>query len=119
MMLLTTFTVLLYCYSRQDDLLVGSPVAGRALPELESLLGCVENTLVLRTDLSGNPTFAELLGRVREVTFGAYAHQELAFEKLVEALQPERTLNRSPLFQVFFALQTPPDGISGIGRLDP
>ncbi len=108
MTLLAAFQTLLYRYTGQEDILVGSPIANRNRSEIEGLIGFFANSLVLRTDLSGNPTFQELLGRVREVALGAYAHQDLPFEKLVEALQPERDLNRNPLFQVVFALQNTP-----------
>jgi hypothetical protein len=108
MTLLAAFTTLLYRYTGQEDILVGSPIANRNSVELEGLIGCFVNTLALRTDLSGNPSFQELLRRVREVTLEAYAHQDLPFEKLVEALQPERDLNRHPLFQVMFVLQNTP-----------
>ena len=108
MTLLAAFQVLLYRYTGQDDLLVGTPIAGRTRAELEGLLGCFVNTLVLRTSLAGHPSFHTLLKRVRQVTLGAYDHQDLPFEKLVEDLQPERSLSHNPLFQVMFILQNMP-----------
>lgn len=108
MTLLAAFKTLLYRYTGQEDILVGTPVANRNRVELEGLIGLFANTLVLRTTLSGNPTFRELLGRVRDVALGAYAHQDLPFEKLVEELQPQRSLARHPLFQVMFVLQNAP-----------
>ena len=108
MTLLTAFQILLYRYTQQEDITVGTPIANRNRSEIEPLIGFFVNSLVLRTDLSGNPTFRELLNRVKEVTLGAYAHQDLPFEKLVEELHPERILNRHPLFQVIFALQNAP-----------
>ncbi len=108
MTLLAAFDVLLARYSEQDNIVVGSPIAGRTRPEIEGLIGFFANTQVLRCDLSGNPTFLELLGRVRAVCLAAYAHQELPFEKLVEELQPQRDAHRQPLFQVLFALQNAP-----------
>ncbi|NVJ03794.1 amino acid adenylation domain-containing protein [Myxococcus sp. AM001] len=108
MTLLAGFSALLHRYSGQEDLVLGSPISGRIRPEVEGLVGFFVNTLVLRNDLSGNPRFVDLLARVREVTLGAFAHQELPFEKLVEALQPERTLRHAQLFQVMFVLQNAP-----------
>jgi alpha-ketoglutarate-dependent taurine dioxygenase len=108
MTLLTAFNLLLNRYSGQQDILVGTPIAGRNRREIEDLIGFFINMLVIRTDLSGNPSFIELLGRVKEVTLAAYAHQDTPFEKLVEILQPERNLDRTPLFQVTFGLQNAP-----------
>ncbi|MFB2922991.1 amino acid adenylation domain-containing protein [Aerosakkonema funiforme] len=108
MTLLAVFQILLYRYTQQEDIAVGSPIANRNRSEIEGLIGFFVNSLVLRTDLSGNPTFREVLMRVKEVTLGAYAHQDLPFEKLVEELHPERNLNQNPLFQVVFALQNAP-----------
>jgi non-ribosomal peptide synthetase component F len=108
MVLLAGFEVLLHAYVQQDDLVVGTNVANRNRLETEALIGFFINQLVLRTDLSGNPTFRELLGQIREVSLEAYAHQDLPFDRLVEELQPERDPSRSLLFQVKFELQNAP-----------
>jgi amino acid adenylation domain-containing protein/non-ribosomal peptide synthase protein (TIGR01720 family) len=108
MTLLAAFQALLGRYSGQEDIAVGTPVANRNRAELEPLIGFFVNTLVLRTQLGGNPTFRELLQRVRETASGAFAHQDMPFERLVEALEPERDLSTSPLFEVMFVLQNAP-----------
>jgi amino acid adenylation domain-containing protein len=104
MVLLAAFNVLLCRHANQEDVVVGVPIAGRNKPELENLIGLFVNMVAVRTDLSGNPTFRELLARVREAALGAYEHQDLPFEKLVEVIQPERDTSYSPLFQVMFHL---------------
>jgi non-ribosomal peptide synthetase component F/acyl carrier protein len=106
MTLLAAFQALLRAYAGQDTVVVGTPVAGRGRTELEGMIGFFVNTLVLRGDLDGDPTFQELLERTRDRALGAFACQDLPFEKLVDALQPERDRSRSPLFQVMFALQS-------------
>src|SRR6185295_2374765 len=108
MTMLAVFKVLLYRYSGQTDISIGTPIANRNRVETEGLIGFFVNTLVMRNDLSGEPSFKELLGRVKEAALGAYAHQDLPFEKLVEVLQPERDLSHSPLFQVMFSFQNAP-----------
>ena len=118
MALLAAFQALLGRYTGQDDIVVGSPIAGRTRTETEGLIGFFVNTLALRTDLSGDPTFRQLLGRVRETCFGAYDHQGLPFERLVEELRPERSLSHSALFQVMFALQNAPTTLPRLAGLD-
>jgi amino acid adenylation domain-containing protein len=108
MTLLAAFATLLYRYSGQSDIVIGSPIANRNRSETESLIGFFVNTLVLKTSFESNPSFAELLTQVREVTLKAYENQDIPFEQVVEALQPERSLSHSPLFQVMFVLQNAP-----------
>ncbi|HET8844797.1 MAG TPA: condensation domain-containing protein, partial [Ktedonobacteraceae bacterium] len=115
MTLLAAFLVVLSTVSGQEDIVVGSSIANRQQIELEQLIGFFMNTLLLRTDLSGNPSFRELLQRVRETCLGAYAHQDLPFELLVETLQPERQQGRSPFFLVRFQLQNAPAMHSDFG----
>ncbi|HKG79973.1 MAG TPA: condensation domain-containing protein, partial [Pyrinomonadaceae bacterium] len=122
MTLLTAFKVTLSRYTESDDIVVGTDVANRSRSEIEGLIGMFVNQLVLRTQLSGNPTFKELLARVRDVALEAYAHQDMPFDKLVEAVKPDRKLDRNPLFQVMFGFQNAPShpielpGLS-IGRM--
>ena len=105
MLMLAAFKALLYRYTGERDILVGTPIANRKQAEIEGLIGFFVNTLVLRTDLSDEPGFRDLLTRVRETALGAYAHQDVPFEQLVETLQPERDSSRSPIFQVMFMME--------------
>jgi amino acid adenylation domain-containing protein len=105
MVLLAAFNTLLHRYTSQEDIIVGAPIAGRAWPETTDLIGFFVNTLVFRTNLGGNPSFRELLRRVREVCLGAYKHQDLPFQRLVEELQPERDLSRTPVYQAMLAFE--------------
>ena len=116
--LLAGFQALLSRWSGQDDVVVGTPVAGRSRLEVENVVGFFVNMLALRTDLSGDPSFRALLGRVREGVLQAHAHQELPFEKLVDELQPERSLTHPPLFQVMFTLAAPQREALRLGGLD-
>jgi amino acid adenylation domain-containing protein len=108
MTLVAIFKVLLLKYTGQEDLVIGTPIAGRNRSELEKIFGFFINTLVLRTDVAGDPLFAQLLRTMAQGTLEAYDNQDLPFERLVEELQPERRLNRQPLFQVMFQLQNAP-----------
>lgn len=112
-LLLTAFKVLLYRYSGQSDIAVGSPIANRTREELEGLIGFFANTLVFRSQVDGEQRFRDLLMQVKETAMAAYAHQDVPFEKIVEALKPERDLSRSPLFQVMFILQNTPSTAAG------
>jgi amino acid adenylation domain-containing protein len=108
MVMLAAFQLLLQRYSGQQEIVVGSPIAGRNCKEVEGLIGFFVNTLALRTKLAGNPNFYELLGRVKKTALEAYSNQDVPFERLVEELQPERNLSRSALFQVMLVLQNTP-----------
>ena len=115
--LLAAFNTLLFRYTGQDDIILGTPIAGRERADVEELIGCFSNTLVLRTDVSGNPTFRTLLKRVLETNLDAHSHQDLPFEKLVEELHSKRDLSRSPIFQVLFSLlntRTEPLALAGL-----
>ncbi|MEE8585089.1 MAG: amino acid adenylation domain-containing protein, partial [Acidobacteriota bacterium] len=118
MALLAALQALLSRYSGQQDISVGTPIANRNRGETEKLIGFFVNTLVMRTDLSGNPSFVELLERARNVSLEAYAHQDVPFEQVVEAIQPQRTLNRTPLFQVMLALLNAPESVEGMAGLE-
>ncbi|MEW6737650.1 MAG: amino acid adenylation domain-containing protein, partial [Acidobacteriota bacterium] len=117
MTLLAALDVLLYRYSGQTDISVGTPIANRNCTEIENLIGFFVNTLVMRVELSSKLSFAQLLDRVREAALGAYTHQDVPFEKVVEELQPERDLSRSPLFQVMLAFQNVPSETMEFGDL--
>jgi len=106
MTLLAAYQILLHRHTGEDDIAVGTPIAGRQMPETENLIGLFINTLPMRTNLGGDPSFGEVLTRVKATALGAYAHQDLPFERLVRELQPERTLAHNPLFQVMFVLQS-------------
>jgi len=116
--LLASYQLLLARYAGQEDVAVGSPIAGRNWEETEGLIGCFVNTLVLRTDLSGNPTVRELLARARRTAVEAYAHQDLPFDKLVEVLNPGRDLSVAPLFQVKLIIQNLPGEVLKISDLE-
>jgi amino acid adenylation domain-containing protein len=118
MTLLAAFNVLLFRYTGELDIVVGSPIAGRNRIETEPLIGFFVNSLALRTDLSGNPTFRQLIRRVKEVAVSAYAHQDLPFEKLVEELNPARDVSQTPVFQVMFGLQNAPRAAADLHNLN-
>lgn len=118
MVLLAAFNVLLYRYSGQQDILVGSPIANRDRAEIEQAIGFYTNTVVYRTDLTGEPTFRELLGRVRRVALGVFANQDVPFEQVVDAVRPNRDLSHTPLFQVMFAVQKAPDAALQLAGVD-
>src|SRR5262249_7723459 len=117
MTLFSAYVLLLSRYSGQDDIVVGTAVANRNRAEIEGLIGFFVNTLVLRTDLSGDPSFTELLSRVRDRTLAAYAHQDLPFERLVDALGVERDRSRTPLFQVSFNYLNRREGMVGVDEV--
>lgn len=116
--LLAVFQVLLSRYTGTHDIPVGTPVAGRNDPDLAGMVGCFVNTVVMRTDLAGDPCFQDVLQRVREVALGAYAHQELPFERLLARLRPERSRSHAPLFQMMFVLQNAPKQVARIPGLE-
>ncbi|HET8680255.1 MAG TPA: amino acid adenylation domain-containing protein [Micromonosporaceae bacterium] len=119
MTLMAAFNVVMSRYTGQEDVVIGTATAGRELPELKGMVGFFTNMVVLRTDLSGDPTFAEILRRARDVTLAAYAHQELPFEKVVERVAPRRDPSRNPLFQVAIGLMPPePEGAEVGGGSD-
>ena len=118
MTLLAAFKLLLSRYSGETDILVGSPIANRQRTELDGMIGFFLNTLVLRTDLSGEPTFLELMGRVRDTTLGAFSHQDMPFEELVARLNPERSASHAPVFQSMFVLQNAPAEPVQLGDLE-
>jgi aspartate racemase len=117
MTLLASFKVLLFRYTGERDIVVGAPIAGRNRVETENLIGFFVNSLGLRTDLSGNPTFRQLLRQVKRVALEAYAHQDLPFEKLVEELNPVRDVSQTPIFQVMFGLQNAPRAAAQLNNL--
>jgi amino acid adenylation domain-containing protein len=110
MTLLAAWQVLLHLYSGQDDIVVGTPVANRDRPELESVVGCLVNNVALRGKLNDNPTFSEFLEQIKQTTLSAFDHRELPFDMLVQAINPERSVNHAPVFQVLFALMSFPIG---------
>src|SRR5262249_36911627 len=118
MLLLAAFQALLYRFSGQTDIAVGTPIAGRNRKETEGLIGLFVNTLVLRLDLSNNPVFKNLLQQARECTLGAYANQDAPFEMLVEELQPERNMSHSPLFQVMMVMLNMPGKTPRFSQLE-
>ncbi len=117
MTLLAVFNTLLCRYTGQTDIPIGSPIANRNRREVEGVIGFFSNTIVLRSDLAGDPTFRELLARVREVTLGAYSHEDLPFERIVEEVQPDRDMSRNPLFQIMCVLQNQPRSAIPAGDL--
>jgi amino acid adenylation domain-containing protein/non-ribosomal peptide synthase protein (TIGR01720 family) len=117
MAFLAAFMVLLHKYSGQEDISVGTPIANRNRSEIENIIGFFVNTLVMRADLSGDPTFADFLRQIRETALGAYAHQDLPFEKLVDAIQTERDVRHTPLFQVMFMMQNLPRGSQDVSDI--
>ena len=116
MTLLSAFKAMLVRYTSQEDVIIGSPVAGRERTETHGLIGCFVNTLALRTNCSGDPSFLGLMQRVRETCLGAYSHQDAPFERVVEVVQPKRDMSRTPIFQVAFGLRQDPVRRYTLGR---